>query len=145
MREYQKARRAKLSSQGMCKCCCSNPATPGFATCDVCRTRSRQHMYNKKPRKRHTGIHSKIEFTKPSKPIICPLCDSIPSQLYWHHWDNNHPELGMWLCPYCNIIVELEEKGLVEKYKKLKEEIIYIYNCKVLESQLSLRFLEKTT
>jgi len=65
---------------------------------------------------------------RPPLPITCPICGSIPDRFYWHHWEDTHPKLGMWVCPYCNIIVELEDKGLVDRYKELRYEATCKFN-----------------
>lgn len=106
--QYQRARRTRLAKQGMCAMCCARPAEAGFRTCEVCRNKSRQ------------GNHIIRGRNKPPQPIICPICESIPSRFFWHHWDDSRPKLGIWVCPYCNIIVELEDRGLVDRYRELK-------------------------
>jgi mannosyltransferase OCH1-like enzyme len=40
--------------------------------------------------------------------------DSI-ARLYYHHWDDNHPEFGIWVCMPCHSIVEAIEKNLIEE------------------------------
>ena len=62
---------------------------------------------------------------RPDKPPVCPLCENTKNKiLYWHHWDDNQPMKGMWLCPHCNAIVELEDRKLVQKYIGLKAAVI---------------------
>lgn len=59
---------------------------------------------------------------------ICELCGKPYFRMDWHHWDDNHPEWGLWLCIPCHRLVELFESHykteLIEKYKKLKEMMI---------------------
>jgi len=63
-----------------------------------------------------------VRVTKRPYTGVCELCGKSPLRLDWHHWDNSHPEHGMWLCyGQCHIFAEKVELGLVEKYKELKE------------------------
>lgn len=110
---YQRKRRAKSRGLGICIHCCCRPATPGFTSCEPCRTAIRIRM----------SIHTKAKLKdRPDKPDKCPICGDGAGILYWHHWDDEHPSIGIWVCPHCNIIVELEDRGLVERYKELKSK-----------------------
>ena len=133
IRKYQRSRRIRLASQGICTQCCSRPADVGFTSCGICRA-------NAKARRKHIPTHEGSN-PWPPQPIICPICESIPNRFYWHHWVDSHPELGIWVCPYCNIIVELEDKGLVDKYRKVRDEATDNYNNKLLKEMLNLRYL----
>ena len=106
MRQYQRNRRLRASEKGLCIICTKRPTPEGYKTCKECR-------HSSSPRK-YANL--------PPKPIICPICESIPDKFYWHHWHDFDQGIGMWLCPYCNIVVELEDKGLVDRYKCLKRE-----------------------
>ncbi len=54
----------------------------------------------------------------------CELCGESGRLLGYHHWDDNNPKLGLWLCPHCHILAGKTEKGITsDKYLKLKEEI----------------------
>lgn len=60
-------------------------------------------------------------------PGKCELCganyDKI--KLDYHHWDDETPELGIWVCYKCHRFVEGIEYGLSsEKYMDLKIKII---------------------
>jgi hypothetical protein len=57
---------------------------------------------------------------------ICELCGkSIESRPQWHHWDDNHPEQGIWVHYRCHRVCEAVEFDLdgvlMEKYKCLKK------------------------
>jgi len=55
----------------------------------------------------------------------CEVCDKFfPKNLKYHHWDDNNPSIGIWVCGQCHNFVELVDKNLVEKYLKLKNEIL---------------------
>lgn len=79
----------------------------------------------------HTTLNGKNGWHRVKKrplPDSCELCNKISSpKLQWHHWDDNHPELGIWVCSSCHYFTEGLEAGLtmvhVEKYLKLKSDI----------------------
>jgi hypothetical protein len=54
---------------------------------------------------------------------VCDMChDQKCNHLYWHHWDDLYPELGLWLCALCHMFAEGIEQGRkVEVYLELKE------------------------
>ena len=54
---------------------------------------------------------------------ICELCNLKAPKLSWHHWDDEHPEFGIWLCRCCHIAVEFYEMGRIRKYIEFKEKI----------------------
>jgi len=57
---------------------------------------------------------------------ICELCHKVKKRLGYHHWDDDKPEFGMWICIRCHHFVEtLEEYSdkIVKEYNTLKEEI----------------------
>lgn len=60
----------------------------------------------------------------------CELCKEIVSNNFkfphWHHWNDDKPEEGMWLCPACHRIAEAVEhdpKLVLMKEYKLKRGI----------------------
>lgn len=64
-----------------------------------------------------TGLH-KRPYTR-----ICELCGKRPkSKLYYHHWLEDFPEVGLWLCYKCHGFAESINEGLdrIDKYKALK-------------------------
>jgi len=121
MNQYVRERRRAGLARGICPNCQSRPVTTGFKSCVYCREKAK--AYNEA----NYGIGGVKSIVKPPMPIMCPLCESIPTIFYWHHWDDSNRKIGMWLCPYCNHIVELEERGLVDKYRELKSSIIHEY------------------
>ena len=48
----------------------------------------------------------------------CELC-GILINLYprWHHWNDKHPELGMWLCGKCHWLADSIEYDLDNKLR----------------------------
>jgi len=56
------------------------------------------------------------------------LCGKIiEKRPFWHHWDDQHPEKGLWLCGKCHWLAESVEydpnQQLMDKYKYLKESM----------------------
>ena len=74
------------------------------------------------------GQQIRIIVRKRDFPDHCELCrrNYIDSgRLSYHHWDPNHPELGMWVCIKCHHFAEGVERGSrVEDYLALKNKII---------------------
>jgi len=56
----------------------------------------------------------------------CEICGKYQLKgLAYHHWNDNYPELGMWLCFFCHQIVEgVEKKSLKTILKLLKTYLI---------------------
>lgn len=111
MNTYQRNRRVRFKSLGICIHCCCRPATSGFSSCELCRTAIKSRML----------VNRFAD--KPPKPDKCPLCGDGTGRFYWHHWDDNNLRLGVWLCPHCNTIVELEDRDLVQRYRRLKRKL----------------------
>jgi len=91
-------------------------------------------------RKRNTRLHTTINGVSKRYPVRkrpypskCELCDRDTAglgvggkdlKLYWHHWDENDLDKGIWVCRRCHYIVGfIDYKGLesIEKYLKMKE------------------------
>ena len=55
----------------------------------------------------------------------CELCGKqILKRPEWHHWNDKHPEIGLWTCLRCHQVCESWEsshKDLVIKYLELKK------------------------
>lgn len=60
---------------------------------------------------------------------FCELCkEEIQSHPQWHHWNDNYPEMGMWLCLKCHDLAEIYEQyhsrqSEIKEYLLLKERI----------------------
>lgn len=90
----------------------------------------RRRKYNSRQNERHhqnwiiTTIDNKrirIRVKKRDYPGACELCGKKPRFPGWHHWDDNHPKFGIWVCHTCHQWAEGVDRGLeVEKYKELK-------------------------
>ena len=57
---------------------------------------------------------------------FCELCgrNIVDGQKKaYHHWDDEMPAMGMWVCYLCHKTAEGVDSGTVEKYLSLKREI----------------------
>ena len=68
------------------------------------------------------GVLRKFD-KRPRPDGVCEICDREIEMLHYHHWDDENPEWGIWVCRFCHFSVEFTEKGLSDKYNKLKEAI----------------------
>lgn len=63
---------------------------------------------------------------KRQRPESCEVCGRQPKRLAYHHWDDEHPEVGIWVCIFCHIIAETIDSAVLEnrvtKYNALKLE-----------------------
>lgn len=71
----------------------------------------------------------KRDFPKNNK---CELCNKNYNRLYYHHWNDNNLELGIWSCCKCHRIVETIDdieftKKITNKYLNLKQIIEFEY------------------
>jgi len=64
------------------------------------------------------GVRRKYEVNgRRPKPSKCEKCGKERKKIGWHHWDDNHLEIGLWLCWPCHIFAERideELKGYLE-------------------------------
>jgi hypothetical protein len=61
---------------------------------------------------------------------VCELCGvAHPNKngkgcLFYHHWDDNNPSIGLWTCFHCHYVAEAVDEGnaeeLVSKYLLFK-------------------------
>jgi len=78
---------------------------------------------------RHHQLNSRIiKISKRRFYGICELCGKeILNRPYWHHWNDKHPERGLWLHGHCHQTVEVAEKNsgvvVIPLYEKIKELI----------------------
>ena len=61
-------------------------------------------------------------------PGQCELCEAKVKLLHYHHWDDAHPEVGVWLCPQCHRYAEgfdkaIDNERLLDKYQLLVQDI----------------------
>jgi len=89
-----------------------------------------RHKKTLETRRNYSRKHSLIikgKYTRvnkrPRPDNICELCGLGNTWLHYHHWDDAHPELGLWVCAHCHKIAEGQEKGIVSKYLELKKHL----------------------
>ena len=73
------------------------------------------------------GVRHRTRVEKRPRPSNCELCGNS-AKLYekilsWHHWNAEHLEWGLWVCPRCHIGTEFVEQGRDKKYQELKEAV----------------------
>ena len=66
--------------------------------------------------------------SKREYPGKCELCDKeMPKGLAYHHWDDDNPSMGVWLCNACHRIAEFLDKkdwtSAAQAYLTLKKHI----------------------
>ena len=74
-----------------------------------------------------TKNYMNIGPNKPPRPEDnkCQICGRVCKRLAYHHWDDEHPERGIWICqPKCHDGCEFVESGFVPKYLQLKENFL---------------------
>lgn len=78
-------------------------------------------------RYRLRGFKGKVQKRERPRNSYCELCGrdmgGVLGRFHYHHWDNEHPEWGMWICSSCHNGVEKYERGLIDKYLVLKTRI----------------------
>jgi len=67
----------------------------------------------------------RIRVDKRDYPIgdICEICNKPTKRLWYHHWDDEFPAAGLWLCINCHGKAEAVESGFLEVYSQLKEKV----------------------
>ena len=67
-------------------------------------------------RRRHSLLDGKWRgLSKRLYPGHCELCGkSVNSYLHYHHWDDNEPSIGMWLCAQCHRYAEGFDKAMID-------------------------------
>jgi len=65
-----------------------------------------------------------VRVNKRPRPDNCEVCGRIVKRLDYHHWDDDKPEFGIWLCQSCHKMAEGIDKDLHGKYIFLKESIL---------------------
>jgi len=54
----------------------------------------------------------------------CEICGKVvEKRLHYHHWDDDNPQWGIWVCQRCHIGCEFMEHGFGGKYTELKVAI----------------------
>jgi len=61
-----------------------------------------------------------------TRPEKCELCSRPTKRLVYHHWDNDNPAKGLWICSRCHWVAEAieavsKQDKLVNSYIAMKE------------------------
>ncbi len=72
---------------------------------------------------RINGVRVRVNKRPRPTDMVCEICHRVSGKLDWHHWEDEHPERGLWLCSPCHRIAEGADMGLVETYREVKESI----------------------
>ena len=77
-------------------------------------------------RKNILVINGKVtKVNKRSRPNNCEVCGKAVKRLNYHHWDDEKPEYGIWVCLPCHHMVEGIDRGLHGKYLSLRKHILF--------------------
>jgi len=93
----------------------------------------RLNDYNRQTQLKTTVDGQVVIFTglnKRSFTHFCELCGGhIKVKFCYHHWLDDFPELGMWLCFKCHQLAETLDNlsDLIPKYLQLKRELTIAY------------------
>ena len=89
-------------------------------------------------RTRHTLLGSGGRYwhglnKRPYPNGTCELCGNTVERMHYHHWDDEHPSLGLWLCGLCHRWAEgfdqvLDRNPLVDTYAGLKDAVSRTYH-----------------
>lgn len=65
--------------------------------------------------------------------VACEVCGNKNIRLVYHHWNDETPNRGIWMCNSCHHIVEFSEderlENVLTKYHKLKNQICMEVLC----------------
>ena len=65
----------------------------------------------------------RVHVDKRHRPEACEVCGYPKPRLNYHHWDDDHPEKGLWLCGICHYMAGMIERDLHNKYLRLKQDV----------------------
>jgi len=91
---------------------------------DPLRKEKRKTYRNRYNRKHWISTpNGRMRAEKRARPDTCELCSKAVARLDYHHWDNEQPHLGLWLCISCHIFAGRVDNDMVNKYLDLKGSI----------------------
>ena len=70
------------------------------------------------------GKHVRVN--KRPRPDTCEVCGIKVNRLDYHHWDDNHLWLGLWLCLSCHKMAERIDDGLHIIYLQEKHGMVTV-------------------
>ncbi len=94
--------------------------------CAVYRINYSNTHINTRIRKLNTKKYGYVAVNKRAKPINmgCEVCHKPANRLDYHHWNDDYPCLGLWLCVQCHIMAEKVDKGLHIIYLREKHGMV---------------------
>lgn len=60
----------------------------------------------------HPGIYNACEF-----------CNKVTKKIYYHHWSDEHPEWGIYLCTQCHDFAERVDRDEHTRYLEMKRKV----------------------
>ena len=69
------------------------------------------------------GKRHPVRVNKRSRSASCEICNKTDCRLDYHHWNDDNPAIGLWLCRSCHWHAEAYERGLINKYLELKGQL----------------------
>lgn len=78
-------------------------------------------------RRRHLMVGGRhVTVSKRPRPDRCEVCGREVARLDYHHWDDRHPCLGLWLCHICHKMADSVDKGYHIVYLQEKEDMVLV-------------------
>uniref|UniRef100_A0A6M3IEF0 Uncharacterized protein n=1 Tax=viral metagenome TaxID=1070528 RepID=A0A6M3IEF0_9ZZZZ len=76
----------------------------------------------------------------------CELCGRL-KKLAYHHWNDEYPEIGIWVCQKCHwicegldLITDMENENLIKKYELFRGTLLsycaFIEDCKKADGEV---------
>ncbi len=82
------------------------------------RIRVRSRDYNRKNILTTGGKHIRVRKREYPEGNVCELCNEVSQRLEYHHWSDEAPQFGLWLCPPCHKAADVFERGSIDKLDK---------------------------
>ena len=88
----------------------------------------RYRLYYRDYHRRHTVVSTnRVFYALNKRPYLgsCELCgrNDQNTRLAYHHWDDEQPQQGLWLCSRCHQIATFAEEGKYAEYFRLKRAV----------------------
>lgn len=88
-------------------------------------------------------VHRYFGLSRRQCTYYCELCEKPRKDwLHYHHWDDDAPEYGLWLCPSCHKFAEVVEsfgdQDVRAKYLVLKEKAIQQVDSRPTQRSLTI-------
>lgn len=103
---------------------------------------SQHKWYESKGRDRYRVKNLSGKYLPPGEekrpfPGKCELCEKTyeddKNKFHYHHWIEEEPTFGIWVCVKCHWMIEAVDTGLLQKYEELRLQIEKECTVKLLE------------